>query len=89
MCTSCEQAQTCAKELCSKREASLRVAGACGRGALDAARQKGVWGIGLDADMSYLGPHILTSAIKRYDAVVFDAILNRQPADLRAIVSRQ
>jgi basic membrane protein A len=50
------------------------VAGVCGRGALDAVRQKGVWGIGLDTDMSYLGPYILTSAIKRYDAVVFDAI---------------
>jgi basic membrane protein A len=50
------------------------VAGACGRGALDVARRKGVWGVGLDTDMSYLGPHILTSAVKRYDVVVLDAI---------------
>ena len=26
-----------------------------------------MWGIGVDADQSYLGPHILTSALKRVD----------------------
>src|SRR3954471_6655997 len=52
----------------------FQVAGGCGLGALDAAKQKGVWGIGVDADQLFLGPHILTSAVKRVDTAVFDAI---------------
>src|SRR3954449_9811519 len=52
----------------------FQVAGGCGLGALDAAEEKGVWGIGVDADQSFLGPHILTSAVKRVDTAVFDAI---------------
>ena len=52
----------------------FQVAGGCGLGALDAAKEKGVWGIGVDADQSFLGPHILTSAVKRVDTAVSDAI---------------
>jgi basic membrane protein A len=52
----------------------FQVAGGCGLGALDAAKEKGLWGIGVDADQSFLGPHILTSAVKRVDTAVFDAI---------------
>jgi basic membrane protein A and related proteins len=47
------------------------VAGACGVGALRAAQQKGVWGIGVDVDHSFLGPYILTSAVDRLDRAVF------------------
>src|SRR6478672_12763312 len=36
----------------------FQVAGGCGLGALDAAKEKGVWGIGVDADQSFLGPYI-------------------------------
>jgi len=54
--------------------AVFQVAGGCGLGALDAAREKGVWGIGVDADQSFLGPHILTSATKKVDRAVFLAI---------------
>jgi basic membrane protein A len=54
--------------------AVFQVAGGCGLGALDAARQEGVWGIGVDADQSFLGPHILTSATKKVDRAVFLAI---------------
>jgi basic membrane lipoprotein Med (substrate-binding protein (PBP1-ABC) superfamily)/DNA-binding SARP family transcriptional activator len=42
-------------------------AGDCGFGALEAAGIRGVWGIGVDKDLSYLGPHILASAVKRLD----------------------
>jgi basic membrane protein A len=49
----------------------FQVAGGCGLGALDAAKEKGVWGIGVDRDQSSLGPHILTSAVKRVDQSVF------------------
>ncbi len=52
----------------------FQVAGQCGLGALDAAKSKGVWGIGVDADQAYLGDHILTSAIKRVDQAVFQMI---------------
>jgi basic membrane protein A len=52
----------------------FQVAGACGLGALEAAKEKGVWGIGVDVDQSSLGPHILTSAVKRIDVAVFETI---------------
>jgi basic membrane protein A len=45
----------------------FNVAGACGLGTLAAAKQAGVWGIGVDTDQSILGPFVLTSVIKRYD----------------------
>ena len=48
----------------------FQVAGGCGLGTLDAAKEKHVWGIGVDADQSYLGPHVLTSATKRVDQAV-------------------
>jgi basic membrane protein A len=41
----------------------FEVAGACGLGALQAAKQKGVWGIGVDEDKSYLGSFVLTSVV--------------------------
>jgi basic membrane protein A and related proteins len=56
----------------------FQVAGGCGLGALDAAKEKSVQGIGVDADQSYLGDHILTSALKRVDVAVFDAIKRTQ-----------
>ena len=49
----------------------FQVAGGCGLGALDAAKQRGRWGIGVDKDQSNLGPHILTSAVKRVDQSVY------------------
>jgi basic membrane protein A len=52
----------------------FQVAGACGLGALEAAKEQGVWGIGVDVDQSHLGPHVLTSALKRIDVTVFDTI---------------
>jgi basic membrane protein A and related proteins len=51
----------------------FQVAGGCGLGALDAAKEKGVWGIGVDKDQAFLGDHILTSAVKRVDVAVFKA----------------
>ena len=48
----------------------FQVAGGCGLGALQAAKENHVWGIGVDADQRYLGPHIMTSALKRVDKAV-------------------
>jgi basic membrane protein A len=52
----------------------FQVAGGCGLGALDAAKEKGVWGVGVDADQGFLGPYILTSALKGVDEAVYLAI---------------
>src|SRR5207237_1230411 len=52
----------------------FNVAGPCGFGTLNAAKQKHVWGIGVDTDQSYLGPHILTSVVKHVEIGIFDAI---------------
>jgi basic membrane protein A len=52
----------------------FEAAGACGLGGLKAAKQNKVWGIGVDADQSFLGPHILTSAVKHVELAVYEAI---------------
>jgi basic membrane protein A len=52
----------------------FQVAGGCGLGVIDAAKQKQVWAIGVDADQSYLGKQVLTSAMKRVDNSVYDSI---------------
>jgi basic membrane protein A len=56
----------------------FQVAGQCGLGALDAAKEKGVQGIGVDSDQSFLGDHILTSALKEVDEAVFESIKRAQ-----------
>jgi basic membrane protein A and related proteins len=56
----------------------FQVAGGCGLGALDAAKEQGVQGIGVDADQGYLGEHILTSALKNVDVAVFEAVKRAQ-----------
>lgn len=52
----------------------FQVAGGCGLGALDAAKERKVWGIGVDADQSFLGNFVLTSAMKHVDEAVFRTI---------------
>jgi basic membrane protein A and related proteins len=52
----------------------FQVAGGCGLGVLDAAKERNVWGIGVDADQSYLGKQVLTSALKRVDTSVYSSI---------------
>jgi basic membrane protein A len=55
-------------------QVEFNVAGPCGLGTLDAAKQAGIWGVGVDVDQSYLGNHILTSAVKRVDNGVYLAV---------------
>jgi basic membrane protein A len=52
------------------------VAGGCGLGALDAAKEQNAWGVGVDLDQGFLGPHIITSAVKRVDLSVERVILS-------------
>lgn len=50
----------------------FQVAGGCGLGVHSAAKEKGIWSIGVDADQYYLGPHVLTSALKAVDKSVLN-----------------
>ena len=52
----------------------FQVAGQCGLGALNAAKEQNVLGIGVDADQGYLGEHVLTSALKKVDVAVYQTI---------------
>jgi basic membrane protein A len=61
-------------QLAQGSQVEFAVAGQCGLGALDAAKGKGAWGIGVDADQLYLGAHMLTSAVKGVDVGVFRTI---------------
>ena len=62
----------------------FQVAGGCGLGALEAAKENKVWGIGVDADQSYLGPHILASAVKRVDQAVLSIAKAVQEGQFKA-----
>jgi basic membrane protein A len=52
----------------------FNVAGACGLGALEAAKEKRVWGVGVDVDESFLGRHILTSEVSNIDRSVYSEL---------------
>lgn len=66
----------------------FQVAGLCGLGALSAARDEHRFGIGVDVDQSGLGPHILTSVLKRLDLVVFQAVAALRDGHLRTGVDK-
>ena len=61
----------------------FQVAGGCGLGALDAAKEKSVWGVGVDADQGYLGSYVLTSALKRVDTSVYDSIRDAKSGNFK------
>lgn len=54
----------------------FQVAGGCGIGALDAAYQSHVYGIGVDSDQGSIHPNVITSAEKRVDVAVYSTIKN-------------
>ncbi len=51
-------------QISQKTQIIFTAAGGCGLGALDQAKSQGLWGIGVDSDQLYLGPEMLTSALK-------------------------
>ena len=53
-------------------EVVFAVAGNCGLGALDAAKEKNVQSIGVDADQGYVNSSVMTSALKKVDVAVFE-----------------
>ena len=58
-------------QIASGSQVVFAVAGGCGLGVLDAAKEKKVWAVGVDADQGYLGSQVLTSALKKVDQAVF------------------
>jgi basic membrane lipoprotein Med (substrate-binding protein (PBP1-ABC) superfamily)/class 3 adenylate cyclase len=58
------------RQIDDRADVVFAAAGQCGLGALEAASIRGVWGVGVDRDQSYLGPHILASVVKRFDRVI-------------------
>ena len=61
----------------------FQVAGQCGLGALDAAKEKNMQGVGVDADQGYLGSHVITSALKKVDVAVFDTVKQAQDGSFK------
>jgi basic membrane protein A and related proteins len=60
--TKCKETAT--NQISRHTQIIFAVAGGCGLGALNAAKEKGLWGIGVDVDQGYLGKYMLTSALK-------------------------
>ncbi|HST13544.1 MAG TPA: BMP family ABC transporter substrate-binding protein [Gaiellaceae bacterium] len=67
----------------------FQVAGQCGLGVLDASHEKGIFGIGVDADQGYLGPWVMTSALKRVDVSVYNAIQAANHGKLKGGANKQ
>jgi basic membrane protein A len=53
-------------------EVVFHAAGSSGNGVIDAAAERGLYAIGVDANQNYMAPgHVLTSMVKRVDVAVF------------------
>lgn len=53
----------------------FHAAGGTGQGVIEAAKEKGLFAIGVDSDQNYLAPdNVLTSMIKRVDVAVYEVI---------------
>ena len=61
-------------QIAAGSQVEFQVAGGCGLGALSAAKEHKVWGIGVDKDQSDQGAHMLTSAVKRVDVGIFTVV---------------
>jgi basic membrane protein A and related proteins len=67
-------AAVASKQIAQGSQVVFDVAGACGPGTLRTARAHRVWGLGVDFDQLARWPHVLTSAIVRFDYGLFAAI---------------
>jgi len=53
----------------------FQAAGSTGNGVIDAAQERGLFAIGVDANQNYMAPgHVLTSMLKRVDISVFEIV---------------
>ncbi len=60
------------------------IAGTCGFGAIDAAGVRGVNAVGIDTDLTSLGPQVIGSVVKRFDSAVELSVQLAVHHDLRA-----
>jgi basic membrane protein A len=68
----------------------FQIAGGCGFGVYAAVRNDpGVWYVGVDADQSYLGEHVLTSAVKHVENAVFEVAKSAQEGKLKTGTDRR
>ncbi len=65
----------------------FQVAGQCGLGVLDAAKEKNVFGVGVDADQAYLGTQVMTSALKKVDVAVYKVIVAAKGGGLKTSIN--
>jgi basic membrane protein A len=66
--------ETATGQIARHTQVIFAVAGLCGLGALNAAKNSHLWGIGVDADQGYLGSYMLTSATKKVDVATYQTI---------------
>lgn len=71
----------------------FQVAGGCGVGVLDAATEKGVYSIGVDADQSKdssgkARPSVITSAEKKVDIAVYDIVNDAETGQYAGFVTQ-
>lgn len=67
--------QTALSQISSGADIIFQVAGGTGTGVINAAKEKGVYAIGVDADQNYVAPEtVITSALKRVDVATYSVI---------------
>jgi basic membrane protein A len=81
--------ETALNQIAQGSVVEFQVAGQCGLGVLDASHEKGIFGIGVDADQGYLGPWVMTSALKRVDVAVYNAIQAANHGTLKGGANKQ
>jgi len=69
--------QTALAQIAGGADIVFHIAGGTGTGVIDAAKEKKVYAIGVDADQNYMAPdNVITSALKGMDVATFDIIKN-------------
>ena len=81
--------ETALNQIAQGSVVEFQVAGQCGLGVLDASHEKGIFGIGVDADQGYLGSWVMTSALKRVDVSVYNAIQSANHGKLKGGGNKQ
>lgn len=67
--------QTALSQIAAGADIVFQVAGGTGTGVIDAAKEKKVYAIGVDADQNYVAPEtVMTSATKAMDIATYDVI---------------
>lgn len=77
--------QTALSEIAGGADIVFPIAGGTGTGVIDAAKEKNVYAIGVDADQNYLAPeNVITSALKGMDVATFNIIKNTKEGQFKS-----